>query len=70
MYHYGQKYLTDGSHEDTQLVFITADPERDTPARLKHYVETFGPDFIGLTGDRATLARVEERWNSSPAAIT
>ncbi len=45
-----------------RLVFITVDPERDTPARLKRYVETFSPDFIGLTGDRAALARVWEDY--------
>lgn len=45
-----------------RFVFVTVDPERDTPARLKHYVETFDPDFIGLTGDHATLARVWESY--------
>ncbi|MBV8406984.1 MAG: SCO family protein [Alphaproteobacteria bacterium] len=32
------------------LVFITVDPERDTPQLLKGYVENFGPTFVGLTG--------------------
>ena len=32
------------------LVFITIDPERDTPKVLKGYVDNFGPTFIGLTG--------------------
>ncbi|HZQ01642.1 MAG TPA: SCO family protein [Reyranella sp.] len=32
------------------LVFITIDPERDTPKLLKDYVGNFGPTFIGLTG--------------------
>ncbi len=45
-----------------RFVFITVDPERDTPARLKRYVETFSPDFIALTGDRAALARVWEDY--------
>jgi protein SCO1 len=31
-----------------QSVFVTVDPERDTAALLKAYVENFGPDFIGL----------------------
>src|SRR5258708_33436711 len=31
------------------LVFITVDPERDTPKLMKGYVENFGPTFIGLT---------------------
>lgn len=33
-----------------QGVFITVDPERDTPALLKAYVGNFGPDQIGLRG--------------------
>lgn len=32
-------------------IFVTIDPERDTPEVLKSYVGSFGPDFIGLRGD-------------------
>jgi protein SCO1/2 len=38
------------------LVFITIDPERDTPQLLKGYVENFGPTFIGLTGTPQQIA--------------
>jgi protein SCO1/2 len=38
-------------------VFITIDPERDTPPVLKSYVRSFGPQFVGLTGDLATITR-------------
>ena len=31
-------------------VFVSVDPERDTPEVLKAYVANFGPDFIGLRG--------------------
>jgi protein SCO1 len=31
-------------------VFVTVDPERDTPAVLKAYVGNFGPDFVALHG--------------------
>jgi protein SCO1/2 len=31
-------------------VFVTVDPERDTPALLKAYLANFGPDFVGLRG--------------------
>ena len=33
-----------------QPVFVTVDPERDTPAVLKDYVRTFGTDVIALRG--------------------
>lgn len=31
-----------------QVLFVTVDPERDTPALLKQYVPAFNPDFLGL----------------------
>ena len=34
-----------------QPVFVTLDPERDTPARLGPYVESFNPRFVALSGD-------------------
>jgi cytochrome oxidase Cu insertion factor (SCO1/SenC/PrrC family) len=39
-------------------VFITIDPERDTPAKLKPYMAAFGPRFVGLTGDLASIRKV------------
>ncbi len=31
-------------------IFVTVDPERDTPALLSAYVSNFGPDFVALRG--------------------
>ena len=39
--------------ERTRAVFITVDPERDTPAAIKDYLSSFDPHLIGLTGDAA-----------------
>jgi cytochrome oxidase Cu insertion factor (SCO1/SenC/PrrC family) len=39
-------------------IFITVDPARDTPTQLKTYLAAFGPQFIGLTGDEKTTAKV------------
>lgn len=36
-------------------VFVTVDPERDTAARVKEYLELFSPDFLGLVGTREEL---------------
>ena len=36
-----------------QGVFVTVDPERDTPALLARYVTAFEPTFLGLAGDLA-----------------
>ena len=43
-------------------IFITIDPERDTPAVLKKYMAAFGPDFVGLTGSLADIAAVEKQY--------
>jgi protein SCO1/2 len=42
----------------TAALFITLDPERDTPELLKAYVPSFHPQLIGLTGPPADIARV------------
>ena len=36
--------------DGTQFVFVSVDPERDTPAQLKSYVTYFGQGFLGATG--------------------
>ena len=41
-----------------QVVFITVDPSRDTPALLKNYVTNFRPDFLALRGDEAQTRQV------------
>jgi protein SCO1/2 len=41
-----------------RVVFVTLDPERDTPEALKKYVGAFNPEFIGLTGSVQQIADV------------
>ena len=41
-----------------QPVFISIDPERDTPEVLASYVENFGPRLVGLTGTAEEIASV------------
>ena len=43
-------------------IFITIDPERDTPAILKKYMAAFGERFVGLTGTPAEIAAVEKEY--------
>lgn len=45
-----------------QVLFVTVDPERDTPDVLKQYVPSFYPDFLGLYGDAAATARVAKEF--------
>jgi len=46
------KKLGPGS-DRVQVLFITLDPERDTPAVLKNYIAAFDPRFAGLSGTTA-----------------
>jgi protein SCO1/2 len=43
-------------------VFITVDPERDTPAALKDYLSSFNPRLIGIGGDAQELATVAKEY--------
>ena len=45
-----------------QVVFITVDPSRDTPALLKNYVTNFRPDFLALRGDEAQTKAVTREF--------
>ena len=40
-------------------LFITVDPDRDTPRVMKDYVGQFGPSFVGLTGSKEAIANAQ-----------
>lgn len=46
--------------DQVQVVYVTVDPQRDTPQRVQEYVNHFNPKFIGLSGSESELAKV---WN-------
>lgn len=52
------KQLLGGDGAKVQGVFITVDPERDTPQVLKAYMANFGPDFVALRGTPEQTAAV------------
>jgi len=43
-------------------IFITVDPERDTPAVLKQFVANFHPRVVGLTGSPEAIAQVAKSY--------
>jgi protein SCO1/2 len=50
-------------------LFITVDPERDTPEKLKTYVSNFHENIIGLTGTEEELAAVREDYGIYAAKV-
>lgn len=54
--------LTPEEQARVASIFISVDPERDTPARLKDYVEFFHPGLVGLTGSKEDLAETAFRY--------
>ena len=47
------------------VLFVTIDPERDTPEALSRYMASFGPQFIGLTDDIPKVADVMRQFGAS-----
>jgi len=45
-----------------QVVFVSVDPEHDTPEAVQGYVSRFDPSFIGLTGSTEELARIWDAY--------
>lgn len=43
-------------------IFVTMDPERDTPERLAEYVKQFHPRFVGLTGTDQAIADIADKY--------
>ncbi|MDA5280365.1 SCO family protein [Streptomyces sp. NPDC054904] len=50
-----KKALPKADQDNLRVVFVTTDPERDTPESLGSWLKAQDPSFIGLTGDFATI---------------
>ncbi|HEX3603001.1 MAG TPA: SCO family protein [Steroidobacteraceae bacterium] len=51
-----------------QVIFVSVDAKRDTPAQLNRYVPNFDPEFVGLTAaDQAGIERVAKKWGIAAA---
>ena len=48
--------------ERVRALFVTIDPERDSPAQIKDYLSSFDPHLIGLTGDQAAIDAVAKAY--------
>ncbi len=48
--------------EKVQPIFVTIDPDRDTPKQLKDYVPAFDKRLVGLTGTPAQIAQIAREY--------
>ena len=53
----------------TRVVFVTTDPARDTPERLRTWLASFDPSFVGLRGTPEQTDRIQEQLGLPPAAV-
>jgi len=53
------KRLLGDDADKVEFVMVTVDPERDTQEKLNQYMAFFDPEFLGLTGDPATLDQIK-----------
>lgn len=64
--------IHDGLGQDAEkvdFVFVTVDPNRDTPEQLKNHLALFSPAFIGLTDDPETLSAVWADYYIDPQIV-
>jgi len=54
-----------GAAARVQVVYVSVDPERDTPTRMRAYTEQFDKTFLGLTGSMDQLAPVWKAYGVS-----
>jgi protein SCO1/2 len=57
--------LPSGLQDDVQTLFISVDPERDSPERLASYVSFFGDGIVGLTGTEPQLRELAKRYRTT-----
>ena len=53
-----------------RFVFVTVDPERDTPQIADAYAKQFDPSFVGVSGDAATTAAIMASFGVTAAKET
>ncbi len=56
------KRLDEDLRNKVQVIFISVDPDRDTPEKAQKYAEYFYPTFIGLTGTHEELQKVAKDY--------
>lgn len=59
------KDMPEDLQDDTRIVFVSVDPQRDTPERIDSYVRFFSDRAIGLTGEEPALRELSKRYRTT-----
>ena len=51
--------------DEVLTLFVSVDPQRDTPERLANYVDFFGENIVGLTGEEPQLRELAKRYRTT-----
>jgi protein SCO1/2 len=63
-----KKQLAANAVDPPQVIFVSVDAKRDTPAQLNRYVPNFDPAFVGLTAaDQAGIEAIAKGWGIAVA---
>lgn len=54
--------LPEQMRENFQVIFVTIDPQRDTPELMKEYLANFNKNYIGLSGTEAQLKDMAKKY--------
>ena len=63
------KRLSASDQNSTRVVFVTTDPDRDTPERLREWLNNFDRRFIGLRGSTDSVNRIQAMLGLPPATM-
>ena len=58
-----------GAPADFQVIYVTVDPERDSPAVLRIYLGAFDASFLGATASPAELAEVRKAYGITTSRV-
>lgn len=65
-----RRQLPTDLREHVTVVFVTEDPDRDTPHALRRWLGRFDPSFVGLIGGNPTsAAMINELYSSATARV-
>lgn len=63
------KQLTPTEQEQVKVVFVTTDPNRDTPERLRSWLDNFDKRFVGLRGNLDSVNTIASNYGLPPATM-